>query len=373
MKARYVVPAMLVLAAVAALTTCTDAIFAIIETEKKTATSTLPLTITVADIAAPAPVSGGPYYVGAGGVFQGTLGSSETMDWYPSNDSRPLNPSGTPMCNALAYFAPTGTLWGGFITSSGDAGLYQSSSGTTLSFASSTPVAAMAGKQIVYIQSANGNLFAGTTTDVTNYDLEFTPTGAWASPTLLTGLSEPITGVVWDLVNSFYWASEGKNLYRSPAVLTTSSFVLQTALPGLDSEDLINGLFADSGRVFVATKKSGIYYTTNSGGSWHNIPADEISSVTVSYLCVAGPADSLGPKDLYLVGSDGYGYYTLSISTGNFDRFDDSTVTLHSHSVRRILVDGPDVFMGTNANGFWHAKFDEVTGDLAAGQSWNHE
>jgi hypothetical protein len=126
--------------------------------------------------------------------------------------------------------------------------------------------------------------------------------------------------------------------------------------------------------VFIATKSDGILFTLDNGSTWHQIDPDQVGSVVVSYLCVAGPVDSGSGKTTYLAGSDGYGYYTLSTSgNGSLTRFDDSTIGLFSHSVSRILVDGANVLMGTHANSLWRAVFDTTTGDLASGESWIHE
>ena len=364
MKARHLILPGLVLLAVAALSTCTDAIYSIIENEKKVVTSTLPLTVSIFDIAASG--AGGPYYVAAGGVFQGTFNAGATIDWYPSDTSRPLNPSGL-ACNSMVYFPGPNTLWGGFITQSGNVPLYQSTAGLT--FAGQSPVndAAINGKQTILLQVANGHLYMVSTPDNVNYELDYSATGAtWAGSPFLSNLPKPITGVVWDGVN--YWATSGNSLYMSSPGPT--SFVLATS--PVPSGDLINGIFAETtgGYVFLATKSNGIYYSIR-GASWNHIGADVIGNVIVPNLSVAGPVDA--GRDKYLVGSDGYGYYTLSISQNNISRFGDSTVALYIESVRRILVDGANVFMGTNGNGLWRAVFDTTLGQLAAGQAWVHE
>ena len=365
----------LVLVALAALSSCTDAIFATIEAERKVTTNTLPLNISIFDVATSVPLTpGGPYFVAGGGVFKGTFNSGGTLDWNPSDTSRPLNPSGL-LCNSMVYYPPTATLWGGFITSSGAVPLYQSTGGLT--FAGQTPVndPAINTKQTVLLQVAHGHLFMVSTLDTSTYELDYNLNGAslWVA-NFLSALPYPITGVVWDGVN--YWAASAANLYTTSIDPPISTSFASATSP-VPHGDTINGIFADStsGRVFLATKANGIYWSVR-GASWNHIDHDQVGSVIVSNLCVAGPADG-ATADKYLVGSDGYGYYTLSISgnngSGSISRFGDSTILLYSASVSRILVDGVNVLMGTNYRGLWRAVFDTTMGALASGQSWTHE
>jgi hypothetical protein len=355
-------------AVITSLTTCTDGIFAIIETEKKVVTSTLPLTISIYGVVTSVPaVPGGPYYVAAGAVYRGTLNPDGTMTWLPDNNSRPLNPSGNPMCIAMAFYA--GELWGSFITSGGT--LFKSSA---LSFAGQSPIndPAINGKQTGPLQVAGPvltpRLFASSTVDTSTYELDMSLTGAnWTGSPVLSGLSKPIAGVSYDGTN--YWTASGTSIYKSLDPPSLGSFAAPAVNP-VPSDDLVNGVFSSTGLTFLATKKNGIYWTSTAGLSWNHIDADQVGSNTVSYLCVAGPADA---GDKYLVGSDGYGYYTLSISGNTLTRFDDSTIGLFSNSVANILVDGANIFMGTHANGLWRAKFDTGTGALASGESWVHE
>jgi hypothetical protein len=375
MKARHLVLPALVLAALAALSSCTDAIYSIIENERKVVTSTLGLTISVFGIATSA--AGGPYFVAAGALFRGTFNASQTIDWYPSDTSRPLNPSGFPICNALVYYGPTATLWGGFVSTAGSAALYQSTAG--LSFAGQSPVndPAINGKQATLLQVANGHIFMGSTADTLTYELDVNMTGAspWTVQKTIPPSPNPtpITGIGFD--GTRYWMASSNLVYSDASDPPTFAAAGTSTLGGLTVGSTINGVYADpnnAGRVFFATKSNGIYYTLDGGTTWKNIGADVIGNVIVSDLCVAGPADGL-TADKYLVGSDGYGYYTLSVSQNSMSRFGDSTVILYIESVSRILVDGANVFAGTNMNGLWRAVFDTTVGALASGQSWVHE
>jgi len=363
MKSRHLRLLALLSLSLAALAACSDAIYSTIETEKKTATNTLSQTLSVFGIAvSPAQT----YYVAAGAIFQGVL-SGSTVSWTPnaSDNSRPWNPSGL-LCNAMALFGSN--LFGGFIAQDGTPSLYKSSA-SPYSFAAGATVVATAssGEQVTMLSAANANLFVGgATLSGTNYvfELEYSATGVAPWTVLLPGQPYPFVGVAWDGTN--YWTASGSTLFQSPAVPT--SFASNAS----QSWGTINGVFATaSGAVFVATKTNGVYYSTNSGGTWAHINPDVVGTATVSYLTVAGPVDS--GNDKYLVGSDGYGYYTLSISAGTMSRFGDSTIALYSASVSRIALDGSNVLMGTNGKGLWRAVFDPTTGALASGQSWINE
>jgi len=373
MKARYLTFLGLFSVALAALTSCSDAIFATIETERKTATNSLSLTLSIFDIAVPVP---GTYCVAAGGVFQGIYTLANGVAWTPNinDNSRPYNPSGA-VCNAMSLFG--GVLYGGFVTSSGSPSLYQSDGTYSFGSGRGTLITSTAapGEQVTLLRSAGPvvtpYLFMGGATGTTGltFELDYSSNGtAWAA-TNLTGLPYPISGVGWDGTN--YWAASQANVYTSP--IPTANFVAAPTNP-VPSNDTVKGVFADSanGRVFLATKLNGIWWSQNSGATWNHISPDQQGSVTVSYLCVAGPVDS--GNDKYLVGSDGYGYYTLSISGNNISRFGDSTILLYTSSVSRIAWDSTNsnVLMGTNANGLWRGVFDS-TGALASGQSWTHE
>jgi hypothetical protein len=118
-------------------------------------------------------------------------------------------------------------------------------------------------------------------------------------------------------------------------------------------------------------KTSGIYFSSD-GATWAHIGADLNGSAQMAYLCAAGPVDP--GNNIYLVGADGFGYYTLNFGAGSWSRFGDTTILLYTSSVSRIVFDGPNsnVLMGTNLNGLWRGVFDS-TGALASGQSWTHE
>jgi hypothetical protein len=350
------------------------------------------LTLNVYDIAVPL---AGNYWVAAGGVFQGVLTgfSPGTVSWRPNvNDSsRPFNPSGT-ACKALAQFNPgTGlVLYGGFVSSNGTASLYQSDSTYSFGTGYGTPITmAVPGEQVTYLKAAGPTyLFMGGATlnsgsNQYQFELDYSSNGTQWFQTNLTTLPYPITGVGYDSFSNTYWAVSSpfglnSTSISTPATIYTSPGPTPTSFSPVSnpSGDMVNGILVDSAnrRVFLATRLHGIYWS-QSGGAWNQIGADQQGSVTVSSLCVAGPVDSPGGV-VYLVGSDGYGYYTLNTSTNSMSRFGDSTILLYTSSVSRIAVDNlypqENVLMGTNVNGLWRGTFDG-TGNLASGQSWVHE
>jgi hypothetical protein len=376
MKTRSALFLTATLALACALSACTPnggSIYATIETEQKVVDSTLPKTITVCDLVNNSTAPTYPYYVAAGAIYKGTRPNADNKMGWPStgNSAKPVTPPvSDALCNTLVLF--NSELWGGFFSTGSILGLYSS---TTLAFSGpAVSDTVVKGKQVISLQATDngspGQLFVCTGTVSGSkyvYQLSYFDAVTW-SP-LLTDLPDPVNGVVWDPVGAQYLMVSGSKVYSGtnadPPVFTT------TTLPGvsLDSSDELRGIFVDGANIFIPTRDNGVYLTT--GGAWSQIPADDVNGNTVGYLAVAGPVDGAGNK--YLVGSDGYGYYTLDISTMKLTRFDDNTILLYSSAVRRILVDGTTVLMGTAGNGLWSAIFNPATGDLKADTAWVHE
>jgi hypothetical protein len=361
MRHRTVTLIALAVTAAVALWSCTldGTIYATIETEVKTFDNSLPNTVTVGDVVALA--AGGPYYVAVGALYRGILTTS--MEW-TSMTTTPSEGGVSALVNALAYDGTN--VWGGFVTAGGVLGLYSSPdpSATPFTAESSTVVS---GKQVVTLSAVGGNLFAVCSTLSGGswlYELDHHSGSTWTA-NLLSGLSDPIVGVAGDGSGNFFTAA-GLNVYAA-AGSPTATYAVSMTLPAGDSA---RGIFGDTAnhRVFVTSKAGGLYYTTNAGTSWTHIAAPTVSSVTVSLLSVGGPADT--GNDEYVVGSDGYGYYLLSLSGGTLTRFGDSTIALYTTSVRRVLVDGRNVLLGTNGAGLWRATFD-TSGALSG--TWTHE
>lgn len=372
MKSRHVILLATLSLSLAALAACSDAIYATIDTEKKTATNTLSQTISVFDMAVTPPAAGSAtYYVASGAIFQGTL-EGTSVSWTPNaaDNTRPWNPPGM-VCNAMTFYN-NANLYGGFIAQNSSI-LYKSSAGPQFSFGSNpAPIdLRSAGEQVTTLSSVGVNLFVGgAVMSGKNYvfQLEYTnDPGVAAFTSLVTGQPYPLVPVVYDGTN--YWTASGSTLFESPTALTTSSFVPNAS----QSWGTINGVFANGGVVIVLTKANGVFYSLNSGGAWTQVQPDHQGTVTVSYLSAAGP---IAPN-VYLVGSDGYGYYTLNTSgSGSLSRYGDSTTLLYLASVSRIVLDPLNnvVLMGTNARGLWRTVYDPVSGNVpASGQSWINE
>jgi hypothetical protein len=358
-----------VLVLVASCTPDGGTIYATIETETKTVDNSLPDTITVRGIVPVAP--GGPYYAAAASLYKGTF-SGSTMTWSKVTKTTPPGS----LVNAIATDGASG-VWVGLITSGSVLGLYGSSAPDTVTFTKQADPGAT--QQQVQALSADGNtpanLFA--VYDVLSgqdyeYELEYLSAGTWTIDLLGGLVPDPIVGVATKGVGSYFTAS-GASIYSATTVATGAFSVSQS----LGAGDTAQGIFGDvaNGRVFVATKTGGIWYND---GTWHQVKAPVINSVTVPFLSVAGPID-LGTNHKYLVGSDGYGYFTFDITApaaSAFTQFADSTIALYSASISTILVDPTTpttVFMGTNNAGLWRASFDASTGALTAGTSWTHE
>lgn len=384
MKARigFFLTAVAVIVVVGACTPDGGSIYWTIEGEKRVSDDSLPNSLTVTDIVR----AGSAYYVSAGAIYMRTL-SGETVTWKPSTSEtdRPYNltdASGAyALCNALAIYpgpAGTDTLWAGFITVGGTLGLHESNPGPfDAAWAAgwtADPGPALTDEQVIGLRVANGHLFmvgARLSGSAYVYDLLWKDTSAAAWATLATGLSDPIVGVAWDGTN--YWMASGINVYSAADPLSSGSFGSGTSTLGtttIASDDEISDVFADAtnDRVFVTTKKGGIYFSN--AAAWAQVAAPVINAVTVSLLTIVGPVDAGNTR--YLVGAEGYGYYTLDATTSELTRFADATIPLYTSSVGRILVEGTTVFMGTHGNGLWRATFDG-TGAPAAGGAWAHE
>lgn len=383
MKARYILFMGLLSLAAGGLTSCSDPVYATVETATKTVENTLPLLLSVVDVAVTSP--GSTYSVAAGAVFKGSLSSpvGGTMTWTPNNSdsSRPFNPPGLQCFGGLALFGTH--LYGGFFDTSGNPSLWQSDTSYSFGSGSAVQVPIAAGKQVTFLQSAGGVLFMGVAvynaslpTPQYQYELDSSPDGTTWTATNLTALAYPVSGVGYDGAN--FWTASGSTLYKSGS----ASFAGYSTLATITGGDRINGLFVDpvnAGRIFGTTKTRGIFYSLNSGSTWINLtdsPSGSSSTYPAGFLCVAGPVDT-GTR-YYLAGSDGFGYYTLDTVGSTWTRFGDSTILLYTSSVRRIVVDTAgqgNVLIGTNRNGLWRAVFDTTTGTVLNGtnQYWIHE
>jgi hypothetical protein len=370
------------------LAACSDgggSIYATIETEQKVSTNSLAdLLLTVNDVVKAA---AGEYYVAAGGIFRGVVQSGGTITWSPDQNSadtdRPYNVAAGDLCNALAFFG--GTLYGGFLNQAGSLGLYTAAAvsgieGVSFQGQARVEDAAVKDQQVVSLRTVNGRLFmvgAVMPSGGTAYAYSINVLDGTSSPwqSLVSGLTDAVVSIGWDGVN--YWMATTAAVYSDAG--TTPAFASGTSTLGGSTVSGIKDIFTDAanGRVLICTKSGGIYYSLDRGGTWNHIAAPSPSGTTAvaSFLCAAGPVDTAADK--YLLGTDGYGYYTLSLTgTGSgatLTRYGSTSVALYGQSVRTMLVDGSSVFMGTNTHGLWRATFDPATGGLVSGTTWSHE
>jgi hypothetical protein len=373
MKARTI----LIMASVALLWSCTQdggTIYKTIESEKKVTDSTLPKTLTVHEMLTTG--IGNPYFVAAGAIYNGTVLDAAGKIGWPTTDKTAVAvdaPVSGALCNALAYDGAE--LWGGFFTPGANLGLYRSTSRSFLSVAAVQDIA-IKDKQVTMLQFVNGKLFVGAATVPVGgtayvYELDYYNGTTWSPAPLISGLAKPINGVAWD--GSSYLMVAGSALYTGtsadPPVFDAGTSALSSLT--VSASDELRGVFAQTApsRVIIASKL-GLY--VRDAGTWSQAAPDPISGVTVPFLTAAGPSDAGG--NIYLAGSDGYGYYYLdwSATPKTLTRFDTSTISLYNAAVRRILVDGTTVFMGTSGAGLWRGTFDS-SGKLPAANAWVHE
>jgi len=348
-------------------------IYAIIETAQKTYVSTLDQTLTVIDLvnlgSATYPL---PYFVAAGAIYNGTPPNANNVIGWPNYGANPIRvspPVSGALCTALTYFAPATALYGAFFTSNGSTmGLYKSPP-TSPNFSTAVADSHVAGKQITLLQVANNNLFAVVATPSTGtsgftYELDSSTDGITFTPTSLTGLTTPITGVGY--LGTTYYVTAGSNLYTGTGLAPIALSATGIAGWTLASGEVLNGVTVDNGYVFIPSSNGAVYFSNN-GSTWIRVgTSDQINSRSIIFLTVSTHIDTSTPGNTFIVGADGAGFYFLNLAAGTLSRFSDVTVTgLYAGSVRRVLVDPIQnnlVFLGTAGTGLWRTNFDPATG-----------
>ena len=383
MRIRFVVPLVVLCALVAALFSCTaegGSIYKTIENEQKASVSTLEQTLTIFDILKTGDTQF-PYMVAAGAVYKGTVPDSNNVIGWPIQSKDPIAvspPVGGALCLAMVNYA--GAIYGGFFVDGPGMGLYKATSGPNFSFRPSDGAVAVAdslvaGQQITLLQvePVNNILFAvtatiGPGTSGFTYDLVYSSNGTTFNPTNLTGLTNKITGV--GFFGGAYYVTAGPTLYTgaTPTTLTGSSTFGGFTV---DSSDELRGVTVDSGYILIPASSGDVYY--NNGVSWAKTgTSDTVNGRQVGFLTVSARVGAAGPGDVFLIGADGAGYYTLTTLDNTVTKFSDVTVTgLYAGAVRKILVDGSTVFMGTAGTGLWRAIFDPALGQVNS--AWVHE
>jgi len=378
MKPRSAFLLIITLALIGALSACTadgGSIYATIETEQKINVSTLSQTITVLDLVNTfsTPFR---YLVAAGAVYKGRVPNTDNEIGWPTPKKDPVAvspPAKGALCLALTKFGSD--FYGAFFTSDGSTmGLYKSVGAPGYSFAVA-PIAdpLVAGKQICLLQVANNTLFAVVaTSDGTSgftFELVYSTDGSSFTATNLTNVKDLITGVGFFAGN--YYITAGSTLY-SDSGAGLNSLAPITAF-SIDSGDELRGITVDdvAGYILIPSSNGDVYWSTN-GTAWPKAgTSDEINGHQVAFLTVSTRVGVPASGDVFLVGADGAGYYTLNTGNGDLSRFSDVTVTgLYAGAVRRILVDGSTVFMGAAGTGLWRATFDPA-GEVNS--TWIHE
>lgn len=389
MKPRSALRLITALALIAALFSCTaegGSIYATIEKEQKINVSTLEQLLTILDIVKTADGQF-PYLAAAGAVYKGTLPDANNEIGWPIQGKDPIAvspPASGALCLALANYG--GAIYGAFFADGPGMGLYKSAPGPNFSFSVANGAVAaadplVAGKQITLLQfePVNNILFAvvatlGSDTSGFKYDLVYSTDGVNFTATNLVGLPDKITGV--GFINLNYYVTSGSTLYSG---LGPGSLAATGVLGTIASGDELRGITVDPavpfapGYILIPSSFGDVYYSTD-GVTWIKTgTSDTVNGHQVAFLTVSARVGHNGPgADFFVIGADGAGYYTLNVALNRVDRFSDVTVTgLYAGSVRKILVDGSTVFMGTAGTGLWRATFDPALGQVNS--TWIHE
>jgi hypothetical protein len=275
------------------------------------------------------------------------------------------------LCNGLVAFGTE--LYGAFFPASGSTlpGLFVTTGGGAAFSATSLSDTDIQDRQISLLRVIPGSRIVAVT--ATGSGSPFTYS-AWDSPDgstfteVLAGRTVGITGVT-RTADLTYWAATGKELFSGPAA-GMSAYAMGGYTIG--ATDALRDVFADGNRLIVSSKLGAVYYCPDvTAPSWTKVTAAKVGDRTVGLLGIAGPVDAAGDK--YLVGADGYGYYTLDVSptTPTLTRFDESTIALYASAVRGFFIDGTTVFAQTLARGLWRATF--TVGGVPDSSGWIQE
>jgi hypothetical protein len=403
MRTRIAIVAAAALAMTGALLTCTangGSIYATIEKETKIPVSTLNQTITVQDIVQVGPPANPlPYFVAAGAIYNGSVpDGSNNVGWpvvgqAPVAIHAPLDNSLNPAISQAMVASPFGdnTLYASFFSSDGSVmGVYWSNTATNpYSFRPSDGAiqrsgpalgGPLMGKEVVLLAATPANaapvlpplLFAVAATvsaSGTSFELDYSQDGiTWTAVPAMVGLPSAITGVT--LFNNAYYATAGGTLYTGA---NAAALAVAAQQPPVLGSELLRGATSDANFLIVPGKQ-GAVYVMNTSSAWTSYTtSDQVNSLVVGFLTVSQAIAS----NLYLVGSDGNGFYYLNVgAAGTFvnglTRFSDVTVTgLYAGAIRRVLIDPAQanlVFLGAAGTGLWRSSF--ATGQAG---TWIHE
>jgi hypothetical protein len=386
----------------AAFASCTQnggLIYMNIQKTQKTNTSTsIPLDITVSEIASTYPTDPtAPYYVAAGKIYNGSTPVNGTTTWgsipVPQVNGKDM------LCNAMTWDGTN--IWGGFFSSDGSSfGLYKMTPPATSASSWSQvndPYASMNDTQFTYLMAVGGGVFVVTATLSSGassfaYELDLWDGSAWHQLVPQGVLSRPITGIGFD--GTKYYFTSGNSLYVSSGVFPTSltfSGSLITATDGSNSNgDILQGVFVDltyqgtanpiiivpASNPQVNPPAGNLYYSTDAGTTWTRV-SQQIGGYNVGFLCVSGAVDT--GHTTYLLGTDSgtggaFGFYSFVPSTNSLNRFGGLSYSLYYSAVRRILVDITNNFvaMGTINNGLWATTPVDPSGGFGS-NTWTQE
>lgn len=393
----------------AAFASCTQnggLIYLNIQKVTKTTTSTsIPLDITVSDIANVGTNNAtAPYYVAAGKIYNGTAPVGGSTSW--GAISVPQTTGKDMLCNTMTYDLLNNKLWAGFFSSNASTfGLYSMSPGTTPVVWTQLVDNLNPTAQITYLNvpsSTDGRLFAVVSWMVGGnpfYELDTYNGTTWTATSLNTttaASNKPITSVA--LLGSTYYATCGNTLFSAPAsgypALSFAAALSPGTIPiATDSNDILQNIFIDANynnqgglTPLIAVLSSNqtvnpgigsVYYSMNGGSTWTKATTNGNTSYTVGFLCVAGPVDL--NHTVYLLGSDSgvggaFGFFSFVPSTIGLSRFGGLSYSLYASAVRRILVDQTNnlVAMGTINNGLWVTIGIDTTGGFGS-STWTQE
>jgi hypothetical protein len=340
-------------------------IYYTLENEVKVEDLSLPNDITLFDVTKIGG-AGGSYFAAAGKIW--TVADS-AAEWDVNALVAPPNPGN--ICTALvASPFGTSTLYGGFISTSGGLGLYESTAAPSFHGqpAETLPVA---GSQIALLKAVNdgaSRLIVVTAAQPSAganfvYGIVYAAAaGSYAAATFdVTRPDGDEKKPIYDVIYaggtfSAWFATEGTKLYTNSGSGFGGDFTVAD-MTGMTAGETLTGLFYDDvdDTVYVASKSGVVYYSV-AGAAWIPIAAPAISGThppltRFEMLHVT-------TERILLVGSDGYGYYRLPTNPiGSLTRFPTTTSDLYSASVMKFFYDADlptkHVFACTAMGGLW--------------------
>jgi hypothetical protein len=353
-------------------------IYYTLENEVKVEDLSLPNDITVFDVTK---------IGGAGGTYCATAGKiwaadESTVTWNTSVPIAPPSPGD--ICTALVAspFGAKNTLFGGFINSAGNLGLYESTAAPSFSGQPAVPDSIINGAQIALVKTANDGaddwLVAVTARHLPGENFTFgiaafdgTTWGTFDTSVRVSPEDEkPFNDIIWSTNFTRWYATSGTKLYtKANPGLASGAFVVATPANAASGEEF-TGLLEWGTRVYLSSRSGAVFYTTD-GASWTRIEAPAISG---TYPPLTRFANLTGTTEgILLVGSDGFGYYQLPTlpTVGSLSRYATTTSGLYTAAVQKMYFDTDKnrVFACTSMGGLWRGAVAMPDGSI----DWNLE